>query len=132
MAHAIETVKQAYAEFGKGNIQGVLDLLDDDASWSDPGYPAIPYAGKRTGKKEIMNFFSEMSQTLTFTRFEPREFYSDGNIVTAKGFFSGLMNENKNPFESDWVMLWEVRDGKIKSYQAYVDTFNIATAIGAR
>jgi ketosteroid isomerase-like protein len=34
---SIQTVQQIYADFGKGNVEGVLNSLTDDITWSDPG-----------------------------------------------------------------------------------------------
>lgn len=129
MNSKIQTVQQIYAEFGKGNPQGVLDLLTDDVTWTDPGYPEIPYAGKRKGKNEVMDFFTEMGKTVSFSNFEPQQFLNDGNVVVVKGFFSGKGNDTGKSFESEWVMLWEVENGKVRNYHAFVDTFKMATAL---
>ena len=129
MTTKIETVQQCYTEFGKGNPQGVLNLLTDDVTWIDPGYPQIHYAGKRAGKNEVMNFFIEMNKAVTFTRFEPQQFINDGNEVVVKGYFTGKSNETGKTFETEWVMIWEVVDEKVKHYQAYIDTYNVASAL---
>lgn len=129
MTSKIQTVQQCYAEFGKGNAQGVLNLLTDDVVWTDPGYPEIPYAGKRQGKNEVMNFFIEMSKTIEFTRFEPQQFMNDGNSVVVKGFFTGKSIATGKTFESEWVMIWEVIGEKVKNYQAYIDTNKVASSL---
>ncbi|MBS1537921.1 MAG: nuclear transport factor 2 family protein [Bacteroidetes bacterium] len=129
MSSKILTVQQCYAEFGKGNPHGVLELLTDDIIWIDPGYPHIPYAGKCQGKEEVLNFFIQMSQTVAFTRFEPQQFLCDGNFVVVKGYFTGKANETGKTFETEWVMIWEVIDEKVKRYQAFIDTYSVAVAI---
>ena len=126
---AIGVVQQCYSEFGKGNAQGVLNLLTDDVSWTDPGYPEIPYAGKRQGKNEVMNFFIDMSKTITFTRFEPQQFLNEGNNVVVKGFFTGKSNATGKTFESEWMMIWAIVDGKVKYYQAFIDTHKVVAAL---
>ena len=129
MENKIQTVQQIYGEFGKGNVEGVLNLLHDDVSWSDPGYPEITYAAQRNGKNEVMNFFIEMNNTVSFTQFEPRQFLNDGNFVVVKGLFAGKGNATGKTFESDWAMIWEVVDGKVKSYEAFVDTHKVGSAL---
>lgn len=124
-----EVVQQCYAEFAKGNAQGVLDLLHDDIVWIDPGYPEIPYAGKRVGKSDVLNFFVEMGSTVEFTRFEPQHFYNDGTAVIVKGYFAGKGRASGKIFESEWVMIWEVEDGKVHHYQAFVDTYIVAAGL---
>lgn len=124
-----QTVQQIYADFGTGNIPGVLNSLTDDISWSDPGYPAIPYAKTRNGKNEVISFFTEMGSTVSFTEFAPQEFYADNNAVVVKGSFAGKATATGKPFKSDWVMIWKFRDDKVFSYQAFVDTGVLAAAI---
>jgi ketosteroid isomerase-like protein len=125
----IQTVQQVYSDFGKQNLEGVLNALTDDVVWSDPGYPDVPYAKKRTGKHEVMNFFIEMGSTVTFTEFIPQEFYADGEVVIVKGFFAGKALKTDKLFESEWVMIWKFHGDKIYSYQAFVDTSKMANAI---
>ena len=129
MENKIQTVQQIYGEFGKGNVEGVLNLLHDDVSWSDSGYPEIPYALQRNGKKEVMNFFIELNNTVSFTQFEPRQFLKDGNFVVVKGFFAGKGNATEKTFESEWVNIWEVIDGKLKNFQAFIDTHKLVSAL---
>lgn len=129
MANNIEIVQQCYAEFGNGNIPGILNLLSDDVKWVDPGAPDIPFAGTRTGKEAVSGFFTDMAATVTFTHFEPQHFYSDGNAVFVKGIFTGTANNTGKTFDSDWAMLWEVIDGKVTSFQAFSDTVAIARAL---
>ena len=129
MENKIQTVQQIYGEFGKGNVEGVLNLLHDDVSWSDSGYPEIPYASPRNGKKEVMNFFIELNNTVSFTQFEPRQFLNDENFVVVKGFFAGKGNETEKTFESEWVNIWEVIDGKVKNFQAFIDTHKLVSVL---
>ena len=129
MENKIQTVQQIYGEFGKGNVEGVLNLLHDDVSRSDSGYPEIPYAAPRNGKKEVMNFFIELNNTVSFTQFEPRQFLNDGNFVVVKGFYAGKGNETEKTFESEWVNIWEVIDGKVKNFQAFIDTHKLVSAL---
>ncbi len=124
----VQVVQQLYAEFGKGNVQGVLNLLHDDVTWIDPGAPDIPYAGKRKGKQEVQQFFMGMGGALEFTRFEPQQFFTDGNFVLVKGYFAGKSRSTGKSAESDWMMMWEVVNGKVKSYQAFLDTHNLVSA----
>lgn len=125
----IKTVQQIYADFGKGNVEGVLSSLTDDVSWSDPGYPDIPYAAKRNGKNEVLNFFKEMGSTVSFTQFFPQEFFADNDAVIVKGFFSGKANATGKTFETDWVMIWKFHGGKVFNYQAFIDTKNVGAAM---
>src|SRR5258707_435198 len=125
----IQTVQQVYADFGKQNVEGVLNSLTDDISWNDPGSPGIPYAKNRNGKNEVMSFFMEMGSTVSFTEFAPQEFYADKDAVIVKGSFAGNAIATGKSFASDWVMIWKFRGDKIFNYQAFVDTDKMISAI---
>lgn len=129
MNENIQVVQRCYEEFGKGNPQGVLDLLSDDIVWINPGYPELPFSGRCTTKEEVMNFFIGLAQTSTLTRFEPREFYGDGNYVFVKGYMEGHTNIIPKPFEVDWLMMWEIEGGKVKFYQAFHETYKMVRAL---
>ena len=66
---------------------------------------------------------------MEFTNFEPRSFISEGDKVVAAGYFAGKARATGKVFESDWAMIWTVREGKVTHYQAYADTNNIAKAL---
>ncbi|MBS1492509.1 MAG: nuclear transport factor 2 family protein [Bacteroidetes bacterium] len=129
MSKNIQLIKEAYSNFQKGNIPALLESLHDDINWIDPGYPDIPHNGKRKGKKEVMEFFTGMGNALTFDIFEPQLFIEGGNNVAVKGFFSGTANETGKRFESNWVMLWEIQNGKIISYENFFDTNNAVNSL---
>ena len=124
----IEVIQQAYACFGKGDIPGILELLHEQVSWIDPGYPDLPYAGRRSGKEEVVNFFQQLDSYVQFTTFEARNFLSDGDYVV-QGYFEGLGRQSGKAFASDWAMIWTVDQGLISSYQAYADTVQAAKAL---
>lgn len=53
----VGVVREAYAAFGRGDINAVLALLDERGEW-DPVTGAgahVPIAGKRTGKSASAN-----------------------------------------------------------------------------
>ena len=129
MENKIQIVQQLYGEFAKGNIEGILNFLHDDVSWTESGFPEIPYAVKRNGKKEVMDFFIELNNTITFTQFVPRQFFNDGDFVIVKGFFAGKGKATGKTFETEWIQIWEVIDGKVKNYQAFIDTYKVVSAI---
>lgn len=76
-----------------------------------------------------MSFFIELNNTVSFTQFEPRQFLNDGNFVVVKGFFAGKGNATEKTFESEWVNILEVIDGKVKNFQAFIETQKVGSAL---
>jgi ketosteroid isomerase-like protein len=53
----IGIVQNGYAAFGRGDIPGLLSLLDDNVEWKTPGAADLPTAGTRRGRAEVGDFF---------------------------------------------------------------------------
>ena len=66
----VEVVKQIYEAFGRGDIPGVLSRVTPDVSWVDPGFPDVPYAGVRSGREGVADFFQSLRVHVELTSFE--------------------------------------------------------------
>lgn len=49
----VASVQSVYAAFGRGDIPGVLQLLDPNIEWDEPQAPGYPLAGIRRGKQAV-------------------------------------------------------------------------------
>lgn len=128
---AVEVVKQCYEAFRQGDIAGVLGRVSPEVSWIDPGFPDVPCAGVRSGRKEAADFFHSLQTHVELTSFEPEVFVAEGPEVAVFGTCKGRdRHPGGGEFRSDWAMRWRVEDGLVTLYQAYVDTSAIARALG--
>ena len=74
----VDTVKDIYAAFGRGDIPAILDKLDDNVEWDvEVPTPGVPWLQPRRGKASVPAFFESLAP-LTFTTFEPHTFFADG------------------------------------------------------
>ena len=124
----VQIVKDAYAAFGRGDIQGLLALLAKDVEWISPG-GALPPAGTYRGPAAVADFFQKLSETVEFSSFEPREFVADGDRVLVVGFDSWRAKATNRTFEGHWVMAFTVRNAKVTNVREYVDTLGVARAL---
>ena len=79
-ARNIGIVQDAYAAFGRGDIDTILGHLADEIVWNAV-YGAgshVPTAGERHGKRAVAEFFKQVSDNVDFSQFEPREFIATG------------------------------------------------------
>ena len=118
-----QVVKQAYAAFGRGDIQGILETLDDEILWKPVHGAAsyVPTAGERRGKASVKQFFELVAQSMAFDQFEPREFVAQGDKVIALGHYRARA-KNGGQFESDFVMVFAFRGDKIVGFQEFTDS----------
>jgi uncharacterized protein len=122
-------VQEAYAAFGRGDVQGILDSLTDDVAWKGVYGAAayVPTSGERRGKPEVATFFKQVAETLKFSRFEPKEFIATGDKVVALGNYAGTTSIGKS-FESDFAMVFTLSNGKVSHFQEFCDIAAINAA----
>jgi ketosteroid isomerase-like protein len=121
-------VERAYNSFKIGNIEALLDLMADDVSWSLPEMEAVPFAGKRTGRASVSEFFAIVGASQESLRFEPRELIAEGDRVVALGSYDWRVKANGREFGGDFAHVWTIRDGKVTNFQEYTDTAACASA----
>jgi hypothetical protein len=126
----LEIAREGYAAFGRGDIEGVLRLLDDNVEWQAVigAAPHVPTAGKRHGKQAVAEFFRVLGESVEFARFEPREFIAQGDTVVILGFYAGRAKSTGRTFAEEWAMVETLKDGKIVRLREYVSTAAINAA----
>jgi uncharacterized protein len=97
----VQIVKEAYAAFGRGDMQGLLALFAEDIEWISPG-EGLPLAGTYRGLTGVADFFQKISEMLEFSLFEPREFVAQGDRVLVVGFDRGRVKATNRTFEGHW------------------------------
>jgi len=109
----------------------VLAALTDKVEWTGPSQVAGLYTGQRKGKTAVADFFTKLNQHLEFSEFEPGEFIAKGKKVVVNGYCAGTARKTGKSFSTDWSMTWRVnKNGKVSRHHLYLDTFNIAKAMG--
>ncbi|MBI3802593.1 MAG: nuclear transport factor 2 family protein [Nitrospirae bacterium] len=122
MGTATDVVKKAYEAFGKGDVPAVLNLIADEVDWEFVGSPGLGYAGNRKNKKGVADFFAEEARANEIHAFEPREFIEAGEHVTVLGWESATARDTKKKFESPWIHLFTVKNGKIVRWRGFFNT----------
>jgi ketosteroid isomerase-like protein len=117
----IEIVQDAYKKFGAGDIQGLLTLLTDDIKWTVPEIENAPFSGPREGTQKVDEFFKELVAAEDITRFEPLEFIAQNDRVVVLGESAATVHDTGRSYETDWVHVFSVRDGKITEFTEYFD-----------
>lgn len=124
----ISLVKEAYANFLNGNIPGIQDNCTDDVAWGSFDNPGIPYATSYKGKKGVGEFFAALAGSVDYTSFEPKEFFPSGDYVFVKGYHAATVKSTGNSFGHPFLMEFRVRNGKLCSFFAWIDTRDQADA----
>ena len=121
-------VQKAYNNFKTGNIEGLLDLMSDDVTWQLPEIEGVALAGRRTGRDDVRDFFAIVARDQDVIEFSPREFVAQGDKVVSLGHYKWRVKETNRQFDSDFVHVFTIRDGKIAAFREHFDTAVSAAA----
>lgn len=116
-----EIVQKAYECFGKGDIPGLLECCADDIGWTVPEIENAAFAGARKGKAAVGEFFGQLVEGEDITRFEPLEFIAQGDKVVVLGESAATVRSTGKSYETDWVHVFHLRDGKIADFREFFD-----------
>jgi len=116
------TAHRLFELFSAGDIDGVLALMTDDATWRIPGKKELtPTAGVYT-KERIGRLFRRMVENLSDgLRMTVLSSIAEGDRVALEVISSGDL-KNGRLYRQEYHFLMEFRDGKISAVREYLDT----------
>ena len=120
----IDTVKQIYEAFGRGDIPAIVDKLDQNVEWDvEIPTPGVRWLQPRRGAASVPAFFESLAPR-SFQRFEPHTFFAEGNkvfvLIAMDATHVATGKQYRFPYEGH---LWFFDDaGKVVKYQHVTDT----------
>jgi ketosteroid isomerase-like protein len=127
MADNVDTLKQGYEAYGRGDVEAVLENWADDVKW-EGGNADLPAGKDYQGKDEVAGAFQELSEAWDSLNVTPDEFVGEGDTVCVLGHLEGAAGGEtvKSPF----VHVYRFEDGNVKRIQILTDTLAGARALG--
>lgn len=123
-----DRVREAYAAFGRRDVQPLLAALADDVEWVDPLPADYPVGGTFRGKAAVQDYFRQLAQIAEFRSFDLVDVIAAGDKVVALIHLETTMRHNGRPFAGDSAHVWTFRDGQAVQYRIYADTAGIMAA----
>ena len=127
----VELVKKGYDAFGRGDIDGLLALFDEQIEWTTPGPLDLPSAGRRHGHREVADFFGVLNDLFEFQRFEPKTFVAQGDVVVVLGEDTVRIKAARSVHDFEWAHVFQVRNGKVATFREYGDVTPVVLALRA-
>lgn len=122
MGQATAIVQKAYEAFGRRDVPAILAVVSDRVDWEFVGSPGLAYAGKRKSHDEVARFFADVGNADDIEVFEPREFIESGDQLTVLGWERATARDTGQAFESEWVHVFTVREGKVTRWRGFFNT----------
>ena len=124
----VKIVQQVYAAFAKFDIDTILKMLSHDIVWGEPSNPFNPAAGTRKGHKGFLEWVNIGRQSEEILVLEPRKFLTDNDTVAVVGYTKCLAKATGKSYETDFVHVVTIKNGKIVRFQEFFDTYAAAEA----
>ncbi len=128
----MEIVRKGLALFSDGDLEGTLELIDEDALW-EPSGRFVGWGETYRGHEAIRRFWAawtEAWKTLTLDAVEAVAL--DEERVLSDTRYRGIGRASGVPTEMHLTQLWTVKGGKITRFQSFATREQALEAAGVR
>lgn len=116
------TAHEFFARFTRGDIDGALWTMADDATWSIPGKKDRSPAAGLYSKEKIRRLFHRMVEALKDgLQMTVKSCVAEGDLVALEVESRGDLH-NGRLYRQEYHVLIEFRDGRIAAVREYLDT----------
>jgi ketosteroid isomerase-like protein len=129
----LDIVKSIYeGKSSEENGKNLKCYITADALWTEAA--GFPYAGTYQGFDEIeKNVFARLGSEWNDYKFVVEDYLAADNKVfaygTYSGTYSGTYKASGKSFTARAAHLWILKDGKIKSFEQFVDSKTVRDAM---
>ena len=119
----VETIKAAYAAFGRNDPSVLFGAMDAAVAWNEAeGNPLAdknPYVGAQAIGEGV---FGRLLAAIDTFSAGPTTFIDGGDHVVVLGRYGGTMKSSGTTLDAQFCHVYHFRDGKIVSFQQYTDS----------
>ncbi len=113
---------------GKGDMETMVSLMDDDMVWQNEGDKAMPWIGPWKGKKVILETFLPLfMEHFKTTKWVTEDAISSGDVAAFFGQMKGItLKSNQETTEFTFALRVKVANGKIILWNWLEDSYAIS------
>ena len=126
----VDTLKQGYEAFGRGDLDGATQNFADDIRWENPEAPQVPNNGVTEGKEAVKQLFADLGTHWESFSITPDEFLESGDTVVVLSHAEAKARDTGKEVKLPWVHIWRFRGDEAAEVQALTDTALAADALG--
>ncbi len=123
-------IENIYKAFSEGNVPAVLAAMDDNIIWNEAEGNAMADGNPYIGPDAVLNgVFVRLVEEHEYFKLKEIELHNmDNNQVLATLRYDAKRKNNGALIDAQAAHLWKLMDGKVVSFQQYVDTKQLAEA----
>ena len=122
--------QQLLAEMGQGaDADQIAKLFSADVEFSIAGdVSALPWIGRRTGRRAISDFIRDTRRLIERVRFDVQEILVSDDRAVIVGELASRINATGKLVESDFALILTISDGEISRFNLIEDSFAVSQA----
>jgi ketosteroid isomerase-like protein len=118
----VDLVRAAYAAFGRGDINAVLDLMDPKIDFR-VAENSLYYRGSAyVGRDDVGSLFARIPVDWDGFEVVPETYHDAGDVVAVRGRYRGTYRATGKSMYAQVAHFWTLRNGKLAEFQQYIDT----------
>lgn len=124
----LEIIKSTYeGKTSEENGNHLAKYVAEDISWTEA--KGFPYAGTYIGLDDVTkNVFSRLGSEWIDYKFTPEDYVASKDKVAAYGTYTGTYKLTNKSFIARVAHIWKLKDGKIISFEQFVDSRTVDEA----
>jgi ketosteroid isomerase-like protein len=122
-----QLINSVYDAFKRGDIPYILNQIAPEATWRQSA--TLPWGGDYRGPEGAGEFFRKLDEAMQTVTFEARENVDVGEEVFSFGSYKGSSRRTGKLGSAEWMFRWRVRGVKIVSWESYIDTAALLSAL---
>lgn len=129
MADNVSTIRRVYEAMQSRDANTMQELFAADIRLRQS--PQLPWGGEYEGIDGAFTFFLKLVEHID-SQVTTESLFAAGDHVVQTGRTRGTVVANGASFDVAEAHVWELRDGKIVGFQAYIDTPAMLDALNRR
>lgn len=126
-ATPLQVIQSVYDNFRHGDISAIVALVAEGAPWSQS--PSLPWGGHYVGPLGALEFFQKLNAHMEPVSFEDHENIEVGDEIFTFGVYTGKSRKTGRTGAANLMFRWRVADGKIVSWNSYIDSAALLAAL---
>ena len=126
----LQVIQRMYEAFLRRDVVALLDDMAEDIEWNIAGPAEVPFTGAVRGRGEVVRVLQKSFATVKDQQPEVRQVMAEGDTVKVHGYERGTHQPTGNPYETSWVHVFTLHDGKVVKFHEEFDHAPILDAMG--
>lgn len=126
----VEAVQRLYAAVGRGDVDAILEELDDEVDWAaEAASTSAPWYGNYRGKAEVPRFFEALAKTIDIDEFSPVTYTWNDTDVMVPVRFAYTVRATGKTTSMTMQHWWRLAGAKIVFFRGAEDSEQSVAAL---